>query len=66
MDVTLRQLTHERAVVRKRANACIGAFAVVASDTLLNRLMESLLHQIESQRKGKDVQTLIQVRFVDP
>lgn len=63
MDVTLRQLGHERPVVRKRGNACIGAFAVVASDALLNRLMESLLAQIDSpKKKGKDVQTLIQVR----
>jgi hypothetical protein len=61
MSTVIVQLQHERPVVRKRANACLGAFAVVVSDTLLNRLMESLLGQIETQQNSRDRQTLIQV-----
>ena len=62
MSTVLVQLGNDRQNVRKRATACVGAFAVVISDSLLHRLMESLLNQIEAQRKGRDVQTLIQVR----
>lgn len=60
-EAVSKQLGHEKQIMRKRANACLGAFATVVSDPLLNRLMEDLLHHIEGQTKGKDVQTLIQV-----
>lgn len=56
----LQELRHPKPVVRKRANACLGALAVVASDALLNRLMEELLGQIAGGGGKRDVQTLIQ------
>jgi len=62
MTSGLQQLQHTKPTVRKRANAFLGALAVVVSDPLLNQLMEELLRQIAAaEAKGpKEVQTLIQ------
>eukprot|EP00624_Nannochloropsis_granulata_P004348 evm.model.NODE_31743_length_9368_cov_32.978970.1 len=58
----LQQLHHPKAPVRKRANAFLGALAVVASDPLLNRLMDELLREIAAAeaKSPREVQTLIQ------
>jgi len=47
MEVTLRQLASESHLVRKRSGNTIGCLAIVISDTLLYRLVESLLSQID-------------------
>eukprot|EP00979_Chaetoceros_neogracilis_P018000 scaffold10547_cov268-Chaetoceros_neogracile.AAC.9 len=47
LEVTLRQLACESDLVRKRAGQTIGSLAVVISDQLLGRLVESLLSQID-------------------
>lgn len=61
MTVVLRQLPHERVVVRKRAATCLGSVAVVVSETLLNRLAVHLLQKISESPPADVVRTLIQV-----
>jgi cullin-associated NEDD8-dissociated protein 1 len=65
MNVVVRQLDHEKPVIRKRAAVCLGSLAVVSSDVLLNRLVEIILEKIEaseqkSTKSTADVRTLIQ------
>ncbi len=62
MMVVLKQLPHERVVVRKRSATCLGSVAVVVSETLLNRLAEHLLQKIAESPPPDVVRTLIQVR----
>mmetsp|Transcript_5949 Transcript_5949/g.17173 ORF Transcript_5949/g.17173 Transcript_5949/m.17173 type:complete len:1341 (-) Transcript_5949:574-4596(-) len=47
LHIALSQLASIRPVVRKRAGNAIGCLAAVISDTLLERLVESLLSQID-------------------
>jgi len=47
LGVTLRQLACDSELVRKRAGQTIGSLAVVISDQLLGRLVETLLSQID-------------------
>jgi cullin-associated NEDD8-dissociated protein 1 len=47
LEVTMRQLASESQLVRKRAGTTIGCLAVVISDPILYRLVESLLSQID-------------------
>jgi len=47
LNVSLSQLASTRAVVRKRAGTTIGVLATVISDTLLHRLVERILDQID-------------------
>ena len=47
LNVTLSQLASPRPVVRKRAGTTIGVLATVISDTLLHRLVERVLDQID-------------------
>jgi cullin-associated NEDD8-dissociated protein 1 len=47
LNVTLSQLASPRPIVRKRAGTTIGVLATVISDTLLHRLVERLLDQID-------------------
>lgn len=47
LNVTLTQLSSPRPVVRKRAGTSIGVLAMVISDTLLHRLVERILDQID-------------------
>ncbi|CAM9727695.1 unnamed protein product [Chrysoparadoxa australica] len=60
MTAVLAQLNNVKAVVRKRATACLGALAVVLSDQLLNTATEHLLEQIEHSKKPELVRTHIQ------
>ena len=65
MNAVVRQLDHEKPVIRKRAAVCLGSLAVVSSDALLNRLVEIILEQIDCAEKKKgnasvDTRTLIQ------
>ena len=55
MNAVVHQLDHEKSpLIRKRAAVCLGALAVCSSDSLLNRLVELILEQIEiAERKGK-------------
>lgn len=54
LNVTLSQLASPRPVVRKRAGTTIGVLATVISDTLLHRLVERVLDQIDqSEGLGK-------------
>lgn len=62
MTVVLKQLPHERVVVRKRAATCLGSVAVVVSEPLLNRLAVHLLQKISEEPPPDVVRTLIQVR----
>lgn len=62
MTVVLKQLPHERVVVRKRAATCLGSVAVVVSEALLNRLAVHLLQKISESPPADVVRTLIQVR----
>lgn len=62
MTVVLKQLPHERVVVRKRAATCLGSVAVVVSETLLNRLAVHLLQKISESPPPDVVRTLIQVK----
>jgi len=52
LEVTLRQLASDSHLVRKRAGNTIGCLAVVISDQLLYRLVESLLSQIDRADGG--------------
>ena len=47
LNVTLSQLASHRPIVRKRAGTTIGVLATVISETLLHRLVERLLDQID-------------------
>lgn len=61
MTVVLKQLPHERVVVRKRAATCLGSVAVVVSESLLNRLAVHLLQKIAEAPPADIVRTLFQV-----
>lgn len=63
MMVVLKQLPHDRIVVRKRAATCLGSVAVVVSESLLNRLAVHLLKKIAESPAPDVVRTLIQVSF---
>ncbi|KAG9412449.1 Cullin-associated NEDD8-dissociated protein 1 [Aphanomyces cochlioides] len=60
MDLLLKELKDERAFVRKRVTACLGALGVVASDALLHRLVEHLLSSVKQEGDSNEVRTLIQ------
>lgn len=65
MNATVAQLEHNKVIIRKRAANCLGSLAVVSSDALLNRLVQTLLEKIElSERKSssssQETRTLIQ------
>ena len=64
MSIIVRQLETDKAIVRKKAAMCLGSLALVSTDLLLNRLVESILSKIETGRhKGTsscDIRTLIQ------
>lgn len=47
LNVTLSQLASPRPVVRKRAGTTIGVLATVISDSLLHRLVERVLDQVD-------------------
>lgn len=51
MTVVVGQLDHDRPVIRKRATNCLGSLAVVSTDALLNRLVQTLLERIEQAEK---------------
>jgi len=59
-DATLAQLAHPKPVVLKRAIGCLASLAVVLSDALLDRLVDTLLGHIQSPLEGQVVSTLIQ------
>ncbi|KDO16458.1 hypothetical protein SPRG_18016, partial [Saprolegnia parasitica CBS 223.65] len=59
MDLLLKELSDERAFVRKRVTSCLGALGVVAADALLHRLVEHLLQSVENNHEA-DKRTLIQ------
>jgi cullin-associated NEDD8-dissociated protein 1 len=64
MNAVVRQLDNEKSALRKRAAVCLGSLAVVSSDSLLNKLVELILGQIEAAEKksscSADARTLIQ------
>lgn len=67
MNGIVAQLDHERMVIRKRAANCLGSLAVVSSDALLNRLVQTLLEKIDLTEKksakgfsSQETRTLIQ------
>eukprot|EP00944_MAST-04C_sp_MAST-4C-sp1_P000660 g660.t1 len=60
MGLILNQLSSKKISICKRATACIGSLAVVLADSLLNRLMVTLLQYISSPRDGQSVRILIQ------
>lgn len=65
MNAAVAQLEHEKVIIRKRAANCLGSLAVVSSDALLNRLVQTLLEKIESSEKkssssSQETRTLIQ------
>ncbi len=67
MNGIVAQLDHDRMVIRKRAANCLGSLAVVSSDALLNRLVQTLLEKIDQTEKksaggfsSQETRTLIQ------
>lgn len=60
MGLVLNQLASKKISICKRSTACIGSLAVVLADSLLNRLMETLLLYISSPRDGQNIRILIQ------
>ena len=60
MGLILNQLSSKKISICKRSTACVGSLAVVLADSLLNRLMETLLQYIASPRDGQSVRILIQ------
>lgn len=70
LNVTLSQLASSRPVVRKRAGTTIGVLATVISDTLLHRLVDRILDQIDQAdglgRSGKKRARAQKKKNVDP
>lgn len=65
MNLFLAQLNDASPLVRKRATACVGSLGVMASDALLSRLVEHLIHGIQAAATTAstgtvDVRTFIQ------
>uniref|UniRef100_M4BM79 TATA-binding protein interacting (TIP20) domain-containing protein n=1 Tax=Hyaloperonospora arabidopsidis (strain Emoy2) TaxID=559515 RepID=M4BM79_HYAAE len=60
MELLMEQLTDDAPLVRKRATVCVGALGVVASETLVSRLVEHLIQDIQASRDAASVRTLIQ------
>ncbi|DBA02475.1 TPA: hypothetical protein N0F65_008689 [Lagenidium giganteum] len=60
MDILIEQLGDASPLVRKRATACVGSLGVMASDTLVTRLVEHLIRAIQAPSQNLDVRTLIQ------
>jgi cullin-associated NEDD8-dissociated protein 1 len=60
IGLVMEQLSNRKAAISKRATSCIGALSVVLSDTMLHRLMGTLLKCIEKPRGDQDVRVLIQ------
>ena len=55
LQICLHQLSSEIHLVRKRAGATLACLSVVLGDTLLTRMVESLLHQIDrAEGVGKE------------
>ena len=54
----MKQLQSDRYIVRKRASTCLGALAVVCSDALFDKLVETILSGVETP--GSDLVSLIQ------
>ena len=52
MSTALHQLSSPSPVVRKRATQLVGALAVVVADTLLFRLIETLISEVREGRRG--------------
>ncbi|KAL3806814.1 hypothetical protein ACHAXA_010760, partial [Cyclostephanos tholiformis] len=69
LNVTLTQLASPRPAVRKRAGTTIGVLATVISDTLLHRLVERILDQIDLAdglgKSGKERARKAH-KFIDP
>jgi cullin-associated NEDD8-dissociated protein 1 len=57
MKAIIKQLVHDKAVIKKRAAICLGSLSVVLSDSQLNHLVELLLSQSTAPL---DTRTLIQ------
>lgn len=53
LTVVMQQLECDRPVVRKRAAICLSTLAIAASDALLQRLVEDVLHRIDAVYKSK-------------
>lgn len=70
LNVTLFQLASSRPVVRKRAGTTIGVLATVISDTLLHRLVDRILDQIDLAeglgKSGKKRARNAHKKVVDP
>ena len=64
MVTLVRQLEFEKTPIRKRAAVCLASLATVSTDQLLNRMIETILEQVDRSERGQsasaDTQTLIQ------
>mmetsp|Transcript_19663 Transcript_19663/g.36390 ORF Transcript_19663/g.36390 Transcript_19663/m.36390 type:complete len:1244 (+) Transcript_19663:1-3732(+) len=58
-SVVLKQLGHSSPLIRKRATACLGRLATMASNTLLNQIVKELLAQIETPAGSANKRVII-------